>query len=79
MLLAWHVDRLLKGETMEHAATLVSINHGQDWLAYTPEGCYTGSPGVEAFLRWRKGAELLGAEAFAAQYRKPDAVEKALK
>src|ERR671936_167293 len=29
-----------------------------DWLAYSPEGFYDGSPGVERYLAWRVGADL---------------------
>jgi hypothetical protein len=32
---------------------------GEDWLAYGPEGAYDGPAGVERYLAWRKGDDLL--------------------
>jgi WD40 repeat protein len=49
-----------------------------DWLAYTPDGYYTGSPEVGQFIRWRVGAKLLPAEAYARTYSRPDIVRAAL-
>ena len=48
-----------------------------DWLAYTPEGYYDGSPGVERFLAWRVGDELLTPRALA-PLDHPDRVAAAL-
>ena len=53
-----------------------------DWIAFTPEGHYTGSPGAKRFIRWRAAgdtrAPLLPAEAHEAAYRRPDLVRKAM-
>ena len=48
------------------------------WVAFTPEGYYDGSPGVERFLRWRVGDASLPADRYAATYHRPDLLRKAL-
>src|SRR5262249_7744963 len=30
----------------------------KDWIAFTPDGYYNGSPGAEQFIRWRVGKNL---------------------
>ncbi|RYZ51998.1 MAG: DUF3416 domain-containing protein [Sphingobacteriales bacterium] len=47
------------------------------WLAYTPQGFYTGSPGVERFVRWRTGTKLEIGEKWRAR-RNPAKVKAAL-
>jgi WD40 repeat protein/ankyrin repeat protein len=49
-----------------------------DWLVYTPEGYYEGSPGAEKFIRWRVDGALFPAQDFKAKYRRPDLVQVAL-
>jgi WD40 repeat protein len=49
----------------------------RDWIAYTPEGYYDGSPGAERFIRWRVGDRLLPAAAFAGRFHRPDRVRAA--
>jgi WD40 repeat protein len=48
------------------------------WIAWTPDGCYDGSPGVEAFIRWRTGNRLLPASAHPDR-RQPDVVRGRLR
>ncbi len=54
-----------------------------DWIAFTPEGYFTGSPGAKRFIRWRAAgdtrAPLLPAEAHETAYHRPDQVRKALR
>jgi WD40 repeat protein len=49
-----------------------------DWLVFTPEGYYDGSPGAERFIHWRTGNELVPAETYAATFHRPDLVRYAL-
>jgi hypothetical protein len=49
-----------------------------DWLAYHPEGFYAGSPGVERYLAWRVGEELLTPAALGADLHRPQRIEAAL-
>lgn len=50
-----------------------------DWLAYTPQGYYDGSPHVERFLAWRVGDELQTPQTLAPQLHHPDRVAAALR
>jgi len=54
-----------------------SDDEEDDWLAYTPDGYYTGSEGVERFLRLRTGGRLLPMEPRATKWRRPDLVREA--
>ncbi len=49
-----------------------------DWIAYTPDGYYDGSPGAAKFIRWRVGDQLYPAAKFETQFHRPDLVRKAL-
>ncbi|MBI3946671.1 MAG: WD40 repeat domain-containing protein [Armatimonadetes bacterium] len=49
-----------------------------DWIAFTPEGYYHGSPGAERFVRWQVGADCLPAEAYRDAFRQPEQVRRAL-
>jgi hypothetical protein len=50
-----------------------------DWLATTPEGFYTGSPGIDRFLAWRVGDDLRTADSLGPQLRGADRLEAALR
>jgi WD40 repeat protein len=50
-----------------------------DWLAYTPEGFYDGSPGIERYLAWRVGDELVTAKTLGPQLHRADRIESALR
>lgn len=51
-------------------ATLVSF-HGNDWVAFTPEGFFDGSPGGMASLNWRVGLTLFPVEAYFNKFHQP--------
>jgi WD40 repeat protein len=74
--------RLWDQASGRHLLTLLSLPaHGgeADWLALTPEGYATGSPGVEALGRWQMaGREAASARAWEA-LRQPAAVLRALR
>lgn len=42
---------------------------GDQWLSVTPDGHYSGSPGIEKMFRWRVEHELFPAEKFAGMMR----------
>jgi WD40 repeat protein len=71
--------------TGNHLVTLFAFNDvatgeaAEDWLAYGPDSYYDGSPGVERFLAWRLGADLLTPETVGARLRRPDRIESALR
>ncbi len=49
-----------------------------EWIAFTPAGYYSSSPGAARFIRWRVGDKLLPAEAYAKEFNRPDLVQKAM-
>jgi WD40 repeat protein len=50
-----------------------------DWLAYSPDGYYDGSSGIDRYLAWRVGDELQTPETLGPQLHRPDRVSAALK
>ena len=66
-------------------ATMVTFSESRpgsttdDWLAYTPDGCYEGSPGIDRYLAWRVGDDLLAPDSLGARLHRPDRLEAALK
>jgi len=49
-----------------------------EWIAFTPEGYYQGSPEVDKYVRWRDGGKLLPATAHATAFNLPEKVQQAL-
>jgi WD40 repeat protein len=76
---AWEVP------TGRHLVTLFAFPRNRDgtasddWLAYHPDGFYDGSPGVERYLAWRVGDELLTSASLGPQLHRPERIESALK
>jgi WD40 repeat protein len=75
----WHAD------TGNLRVTLVPFSgaaeHGGpgEWLAFTPEGHYTGSPGVERHIQWRVSGQVLPGDAYGVTRRQPEQVRAALR
>jgi WD40 repeat protein len=65
---------------------IVTLFHGSDgeWVMWTPQGYYTGSPGADKIVGWQinKGPdqvpEYVGAEQLRQHLNRPDIVEKAI-
>jgi WD40 repeat protein len=49
-----------------------------DWLAYHPDGFYDGSPGVERYLAWRFGDELLTPQSLGERFHRPERIKASL-
>jgi WD40 repeat protein len=49
------------------------------WLAYHPDGYYDGSPGVDRFIAWRVGDELLTPASLGPRLHRPDLIADALR
>jgi WD40 repeat protein len=49
-----------------------------DWIAFTPQGYYTGSSGAPKFIRWRVGNEYFSANTYEHLFHRPDLVLKSL-
>lgn len=50
-----------------------------DWLAFSPEGFYLGSLGVDRYLSWRVGDQLQRPDSLAPALHHPDRIEAALR
>lgn len=50
-----------------------------EWIAFTPEGYYTGSATVARFIRWRVGDQLMPAPTYEGTFYRPDLVQKSLR
>lgn len=73
------IQEARSGQTLLTLATMLSETPGQfDWIAYTPEGYYSSSPGAARYIRWRVGDKLLPAEAHAKEFNRPELALKAL-
>ena len=76
---AWEVA------TGRHLVTLFTFSESgkgtvaEDWLAYSPDGFYDGSPGVERYLAWRVDDELKTPATLDVQLHRPDQLETALR
>jgi len=49
-----------------------------EWLAYTPDGYYTGTPYALRAIRWRSRDAILPADAFAWYFNRPERIAAAL-
>jgi WD40 repeat protein len=65
-------------------ATMVTFSESRpgraddDWLAYTPDGSYEGSPGVDRYLSWRVGNDLQAPESLVPRLHRPDRLAASL-
>ena len=67
------------GQTLLTLATFLPDKSGPfEWIAFTPEGYYSASPGAERFIHWRVGDKLLPADAYAKEFNRPDLVQQAM-
>jgi WD40 repeat protein len=70
--------------TGRHLITLFGFTRNRndpatdDWLAYTPDGFYAGSPGIEKNLAWRSDDGLLTASTLRGRLHRPQHIESAL-
>jgi WD40 repeat protein len=50
----------------------------KEWIAYRPEGYYTGSAGAVKCIRWRVGNQLFSAATYEKRFHRPDLVRQSL-
>ncbi len=74
------------GKLLVSLLALPGIGHANEkgettaeWIAFTPEGYYSASPGAARYIRWRVGDKLLPAEAYAKEFNRPHLVQKAMR
>ena len=69
--------RLVDVATGEELLQMVSYKDGE-WVALTPQGYYTTSPGGEMYLNVRTGNSVQGIEKYRSQFNKPELVAMVL-
>ena len=66
-------------------ATMVTFSESRpalaadDWLAYTPDGFYEGSTGIDRYLAWRVGDDLQAPDSLGQRLHRPDRLAASLK
>ncbi len=86
LLLSGSDDQTIRLWNLKTRELLVTLFYGFDgeWVAWTPQGYYTGSPGADRMIGWQlnKGAdklpEYVGAEQLRQHLNRPDIVERAI-
>jgi hypothetical protein len=71
--------KLWDPETGKRLLTLRLLTLRGDWIAFTPDGYYDGSAGVERYLRRRMDGKLMPADASVRQFHRPDRVRQSLR
>src|SRR5207248_29907 len=72
--------RLWDSQSGKLLATVTYLAPGKtngpgDWIVYTPDGRFDGSPGVEPFVRWRAGGHLHPGAQYATAFRRKDLLQ----
>jgi WD40 repeat protein len=74
----WDTRRGRLLATLQRLSWLGERSPAAQWIGFTPEGYYDGSPGVERFIRWRVGHQLFPAAQYERLFHRPDLVRLAL-
>ena len=86
LLVSGAQDQTLRLWNLATRELIVSLFHGTDgeWVLWTPQGYYTGSPGADKIVGWQinkgpnQAAEYIGAEQLRQHLNRPDIVERAI-
>jgi WD40 repeat protein len=86
LLVSGSDDQTVRLWNLKTRELIVTLFHGTDgnWVMWTPQGYYTGSPGADKIVGWQinKGAEnaaeYVGAEQLRQHLNRPDIVTKAI-
>jgi WD40 repeat protein len=86
LLLSGSSDQTVRLWNLKTRELIVTLFHGTDgeWVMWTPQGYYTGSPGSDKIVGWQinKGSEhaadYVGAEQLRQHLNRPDIVERAI-
>jgi len=85
-LVSGGADQTVRLWNLKSRELIVSLFHGSDgeWVMWTPQGYYTGSPGADKIVGWQinRGPEhapdYIGADQLRRHLHRPDIVEKAI-
>jgi WD40 repeat protein len=86
LLISGAQDQTLRLWNLATRELIVTLFHGTDgeWVLWTPQGYYTGSPGADRFVGWQinkgpsQSAGYVGAAQLRQHLHRPDIVEKAI-
>jgi WD40 repeat protein len=86
LLVSGSADQTIRLWNVATQELIVTLFHGSDgeWVLWTPQGYYTGSPGSDKLVGWQinkgldKSADFVGAEQLRQHLNRPDIVEKAI-
>jgi WD40 repeat protein len=86
LLVSGSHDQTVRVWNMKTRELIVTLFHGSDgeWVMWTPQGYYTGSPGADKIVGWQvnKGSEnaadYVGADQLREHLNRPDIVDKAI-
>jgi WD40 repeat protein len=86
LLISGGVDQTLRLWNLKTRELIATLFYGTDgeWVMWTPQGYYTGSPGADKIVGWQinKGSEnvpdYVGADQLRQHLNRPDIVEKAI-
>ncbi len=85
-LVSGGLDQTVRLWNLKTRELIVTLFHGTDgeWVMWTPQGYYTGSPGADKIVGWQinkgpeQAADYVGAEQLRQHLHRPDIVERAI-
>jgi len=85
-LVSGGLDQTVRLWNLKTRELIVTLFHGTDgeWVMWTPQGYYTGSPGADKIVGWQinkgpeQAADYVGADQLRQHLHRPDIVEKAI-
>ena len=86
LLVSGSADQTIRLWNLKTRELIVTLFHGTDgeWVMWTPQGYYTGSPGADKIVGWQinkgpdKEADYVGADQLRVHLNRPDIVDKAI-
>ncbi|MET0194266.1 MAG: hypothetical protein ABW200_12970 [Hyphomicrobiaceae bacterium] len=86
LLVSGSDDQTVRLWNLKTRELIVTLFHGSDgeWVMWTPQGYYTGSPGADKIVGWQinmgpeNAADYVGADQLRAHLNRPDIVDKAI-
>jgi WD40 repeat protein len=86
LMVSGSADQTIRLWNFKTRELIVTLFHGSDgeWVMWTPQGYYTGSPGADKMVGWQinKGpenaADYVGADQLRDHLNRPDIIDKAI-